>query len=496
MEVARVERDPPDRLVDLSQLGDRERLWAEQRCERGVLELRAGPLETVAEDRRVVERQPALLRQHLVDGDPVRGGSVAAGDGVRQVGSDGEVGDGNDAHPRIALRSTVGSELLEMHGKVAQAGLLSKLTCGSGQEVLVRPDEAARQGPAASVWRDAPPDQQHREPARADRQHDEVNRDRDRRVALGMRRHPLVHPMLAQLLWVDSKGRTLRWADGTTTDSSGKQVISSGDLRVAHPVDLLAETSWVAWQERLFDEARKQPFKQIFRELYTPTEAEKATPVSDRYEGHQLQPRQALALLGSRGWLTDREGGDTSRVFHRHGYVVRVEFQEGFLSPQEADLPTVGGVYFTKRGERFAQPLANVPAVVFSEAMRDLDLVVSVAHAGGVDPEATASTTEMRAALVRETARLLKLFNLEVKRTHVIVQGKLGEYSIHLGSAVVHRRPGGSVCIVPVGSQHRGRLFLPFADDDPKTAEVVSKVVLLARDHEIKNPSILEQLRG
>ena len=57
----------------------------------------------------------------------------------------------------------------------------------------------------------------------------------------------------------------------------------------------------------------------------------------------------------------------------------------------------------------------------------------------------------------------------------------------------MHRRPGGAVCITPVGSQHRGRLFLPFADDDPKTAEVVAKVLLLARDHEIKDPAILEQ---
>jgi hypothetical protein len=41
---------------------------------------------------------------------------------------------------------------------------------------------------------------------------------------------------------------------------------------------------------------------------------------------------------------------------------------------------------------------------------------------------------------------------------------------------------------------HRGRLFLPFADDDPKTAEIVSMVLLLARDHEIKDPVILGQL--
>jgi hypothetical protein len=64
-----------------------------------------------------------------------------------------------------------------------------------------------------------------------------------------------------------------------------------------------------------------------------------------------------------------------------------------------------------------------------------------------------------------------------------------------LGSGVVHKMPGGSLCIVPVHAQHRGRLFLPFADDDPRTAEVVSKVLLLARDYEIQDPTILEQIR-
>jgi hypothetical protein len=312
----------------------------------------------------------------------------------------------------------------------------------------------------------------------------------------GLRRHPLVHPMLEQLVWVDEAGTTLRRKDGVLSDAHGKKATPSGDLRIAHPVDLVADKSWVAWQEQLFDDARKQPFKQVFRELYVPTTAERKGPVSNRYEGHQLQPRQALALLTSRGWLADRESGDASRVFHRHGIVARLEFLEGFLSPQEADLPTVGQVGFTRRAERLAQPIADVPDVVFSEAMRDLDLVVSVAHAGGVDPETTASTTAMRAALVRETARLLKLTNLEFVGDHVVIKGSLGEYSLHLGSAVVHRRPGGSVCIVPVGSQYRGRLFLPFADDDPKTAEVVAKAVLLAKDREIKDPTILEQLRS
>ena len=225
-----------------------------------------------------------------------------------------------------------------------------------------------------------------------------------------------------------------------------------------------------------------------------PTEQElKGGPVSQRYDGHQLQPRQALALFTSRGWVASHDTGDAARAFHAYGLVARVTTDTGFLTAAEADLPAIDGVCFTRRGDYLAQPLDAVPRVAFSEAMRDLDLVVSVAHAGGVDPEATASTTEMRAALVRETARLLKLGNIGFAGQHAIIAGRLGEYSVHLGSGTVHRRPGGAVCIVPVGSQHRGRLFLPFADDDPKTAEVVAKVLLLARDHEIKDPAILEQ---
>ena len=120
----------------------------------------------------------------------------------------------------------------------------------------------------------------------------------------------------------------------------------------------------------------------------------------------------------------------------------------------------------------------------------------SVAHAGGVDPEASASSVEMRATLVSETTRLLGIENVRIEGPRALVDGQIGEYSVHLGSAMVHRRPGGALFIVPVHAQHRGRLFLPFADDDPKTAEVLSKVLLLARDQEIKDPRILDQIRN
>ena len=311
-------------------------------------------------------------------------------------------------------------------------------------------------------------------------------------------KHPVLKPMLTSLVFITednalgypiNNGKALRGVDGSEI------TLGKTSVRVAHPTDLLASQQWSAYQQDVIASERKQPFKQVFRELYVLTNTERDTAKrSTRYAGHQVNPRQALALLGGRGWVSVPEEG-ARRTFHQEGISVWLEFEEGFYTPADVDGLTLSGVVFSKRGEWRPLALEEVPARVFSEAMRDLDLVVSVAHRGGVDPEASASTVEMRSALLRETLHLMKLTNVRIERNHALIKGELGEYSIHLGSALVHRQPGGSLCIIPVHSQHRGRLFLPFADDDPKTAEVMSKVLLLAKDNQIQDPTILEQLR-
>jgi hypothetical protein len=310
-------------------------------------------------------------------------------------------------------------------------------------------------------------------------------------------RHPVVAPMLELVVWADEGDQTFRRRDGRWVTADGSTGSPAGALRLAHPVDLLGSGNWIDWQTQLFDDAERQPFKQVFRELYVLTDAEAAdSPLSRRWSGHQVQTRQATALFGSRGWTSDFEASEVVKVFHHAGIAARVTWVDGWGTPAEVELPTIDAVAFTERGKYVALPLDSIPPVVFSETMRDLDLVVSVAHAGGVDPEASASTVEMRAALVRETSRLMSLDNVRQESSHVVIEGSLGEYSVHLGSGTVHRRPGGALCIIPVDSQRRGRIFLPFADDDPKTAEVISKVLMLARDSTIKDPTILEQLHS
>jgi hypothetical protein len=309
--------------------------------------------------------------------------------------------------------------------------------------------------------------------------------------------HAILAPLLSRLVLVgegimgypDRGGQALR-------DAAGKRepVKKNESIWIAHPYDLLAGGLWDQYQKECFQAERVQPFKQVFRELYVVTKQEKRDgTVSRRYAGQQVQPQQAFALWGQRGWGT-QDG--VRRIYHDVGLIASVCFRYGGGTPLDVEGLTIDGVEFRRRDEIKPLELAEVPPRIFSETMRDLDLVASVAHRGGVDPEASASTVEMRAILLRETCSLLGLRNVRLKDTHALVDGKLGSYSVHLGSATVHRMPGGAVCLVAVPAQHRGRLFLPFADDDPHTAEVISKTILLARDAEIQDPTILEQLRS
>ena len=87
------------------------------------------------------------------------------------------------------------------------------------------------------------------------------------------------------------------------------------------------------------------------------------------------------------------------------------------------------------------------------------------------------------------------LCNVRIEKNHVYVTGTLADYSIHLGSGVVHQLGGAMIPVLPVHSQHRGKVFLPFADEDPKTAEIISKVLLFAEDKRIGDPSILSSIR-
>jgi hypothetical protein len=310
--------------------------------------------------------------------------------------------------------------------------------------------------------------------------------------------HPVVAPLLTKLVFVSLKDEGGP-ADGSAAasgmfDEFAGRLDDASAVRIAHPFDLYTLGTWLDWQRYAFERKLVQPFKQIFRELYLLNEDEReAKTLSRRYAGHQVQPKKTVALLKSRLWTVDYEEG-LQRVYYRENLYVKLYAAADWFSPADVEAPTLESVEFFNRKTHQAVPLEEVPPVIFSEIMRDIDLVVSVAHVGGVDPEASHSTVEMRAVIVRELLRLLGIANVSVEGRHTKILGKLGEYTVHLGSAQVHKMGRGAVNILAVPSQHRGRVFLPFADDDPRTAEVISKIILLAEDGKIKDPAILAQI--
>ncbi len=309
--------------------------------------------------------------------------------------------------------------------------------------------------------------------------------------------NPVIYPLLQNLVF--KSGNLLGYLkDGTLCDANGKvfNTVSEDKYIIAHPVHLYESGEWAAFQRDIYDRKIVQPFKQVFRELYKPNsdELESAT-MSRRYAGYQIQPNKAAALLKGRGWTASYEEG-LQKVYYKENIIAQIYAMADWFSPADVEAPTIEGLQFFDRKTGKPVLFADVSKLIFSEIMRDIDLVVSVAHVGGVDPEASLSTIEMRTAIVEEMLRLLKITNVNLKGSHAYVKGSLGEYTVHLGSGVVHKMASGALYILPIHSQHRGRIFLPFVDEDPKTAEIISKIVLLAEDSKIKDPTILVQIRS
>ena len=308
--------------------------------------------------------------------------------------------------------------------------------------------------------------------------------------------NPVVSPMFKKLVLLQDRQFGLPTVEGLAT-LDGVKKYGKSPLLLAHPVDFNAAGLWAQWQSHLFAEKLVQPFKQVFRELYVPLPEEAELRESRRYSGYQIQVKQAAAALRSRGWTASYEGG-LQKVFLAQGICVSLFARADWFSPSDIEAPAIEYVFFSRtRYVPDAPPLhiADLDPVLYSEVMRDIDMVVSIAFVGGVDPETGQSTKELRTAIVRCTAELMKFANVSISGNHVYIKGMLANYTVHLGSGLVRQEGGTVIPIIPVHSQHRGRIYLPFMDEDPKMVEILSKVVLLAEDRKLKDPTILQWIR-
>lgn len=361
--------------------------------------------------------------------------------------------------------------------------------------------------------------------------------------------HPLVGTLARRVLWTVD-GRACGYADGrlrTLCDDPLGPVDDGATVALWHPVGREpAET--VAWRDWLERHGVTQPFKQAHREVYLLTDAERATAAySNRFAAHVLRQHQFHALTAARGWrnrlrlmvddsyppavrelpqwglraefwiegVGDEYGGDTTES----GAYLRLSTDQVRFYPTGAPENLAhagGGGYGWGRQPADALPLAEVPALVLSEVLRDVDLFVGVASVGN-DPtwqdggpggrfqaywhsygfgELSQTAQSRRDLLARLVPRLAVADRCTVEGRFLHVRGELHTYKIHLGSGNILMTPNDAyLCIVPKSAPAVPDTgYLPF-EGDRTLAVILSKALMLADDTSITDPTITSQLR-
>ncbi|XCP84413.1 DUF5724 domain-containing protein [Roseburia hominis] len=314
-----------------------------------------------------------------------------------------------------------------------------------------------------------------------------------REEILAIMKNPVVAPMVEKLVLL-SGGQAGFYTDGKLAVFPQDMAELADTIRIAHPYDLYEMGCWHMFQSYVFGQGMIQPFKQVFRELYLAMEEEKDRSESRRYSGYQIQTKKAASVLKGRKWNVSYENG-LERVYYKENLVVNLFAEADWFSPGDIEAPSIEYVAFYSRKGGGQVRIRDIDPVVFSEVMRDIDLAVSTAYVGGVDPVTSFSTMELRKTIAAYTCRLMKLENVSVREHFADIKGMLNDYSVHLGSGIIHQAGGAAIHVLAVHSQKRGKVYLPFLDEDPKTAEIISKIVLLAEDGKIKDPEILRQIQ-
>lgn len=283
------------------------------------------------------------------------------------------------------------------------------------------------------------------------------------------------------------------------------------------------------WRNFLMEGEIQQPFKQAYREIYLLTDAEINTRTySNRMASHILKQHQYVMLAKGRNWkarlIGAWDGGDDdTAILYLPEYKLCAEFWVNSLNAEDQfnatgiwNYVTTDQIRFTNTETNELVELVDIPAIAFSEVMRDVDLFVGVSSVGN-DPTWSDSgglptyrdywqsysfgdLTEIaknRKEILQGLIPRLKIASVaHIEDKFVIVKGKIRTYKIHIGSTNILMEPNDQyLCIVPDRSlkESNTNLFLPFEGDNGLSV-IISKALLLANDEKIIDPTITSQI--
>jgi hypothetical protein len=362
--------------------------------------------------------------------------------------------------------------------------------------------------------------------------------------------HPVVGTIGRRLIWcLDGVAVTMIEGQAQDLEAQTVAIADASTVTLWHPAGRSVEEV-LAWRRRIESAGIVQPFKQAHREVYLVTDAERGTErYSNRFAAHILRQHQFNALCGARRWknklrlMVDDEYPPASRELAAWG--IRAEFWiEGvgddtneagtylrlasdqvrfYRTGAALNTAHAGGGGYRARAFGFGideinEPLRmdQVPTLVFSEIMRDVDLFVGVGSIGN-DPawqdggretrygeywrnysfgELSATAISRRETLERLIPRLKIANKCVLSDRFLVVHGTRRHYKIHLGSGNILMEPNDQyLCIVPDAKARAGtpQVYLPF-EGDATLSIILSKAFLLADDRAIKDPVILRQL--
>ncbi len=163
--------------------------------------------------------------------------------------------------------------------------------------------------------------------------------------------------------------------EGGWVDLAGDQrPFNDTDLvRLWHPADTPDDLSR-AWRSKLQLDGVKQPFLQAGREIYRPEEHELSGREVKHFAGHDVSARQLVGLARTAGW---RSGFESELHLKLAGTSFRFDAGVRVYHGSEGE-GTTGSLWLDGPEVR----LGDVPARVLCEAMRKVDLLVSVGERG------------------------------------------------------------------------------------------------------------------
>jgi hypothetical protein len=345
--------------------------------------------------------------------------------------------------------------------------------------------------------------------------------------------HGLVACLCRKLIWTFETTAGLTdayWIDGNWINQQ-QQVLDVADVKSVmlwHPATSTVE-SVRAWRAFFMEKQIQQPIKQAFREIYLLTDAEVNTRTySNRMAGHLLKQHQFSSLASVRGWQYTIQGefdngADGTASIKLPAFNLVAEYWTNAVDGENAvssmgifNYVATDQVRFTSTQTSEPVVLIDIPVVIFSEVMRDVDLFVGVASVGN-DPNwrdngglpayrnywqaySFGDLTEVAKSRKEILARLLPRLKIakvaEIKDKFLVVTGKKRTYKIHLGSTNILMEPNDQyLCIVPDRTQKNitENVFLPFEGDNGLSV-IISKAFLLADDDKIKDVTITRQI--